>query len=348
MYTPKFNYSDKVVQNLVKIEKTKTQMEAIDLSYSIKNKIQFQNKAIDILHFSNFLGLEFTLKDAEKIVNAGKPENVDEVRGVILKNFKNALDFTRSNVADTYSEFDRPIILHLTKLILSQWRETWEVTFRNFEDRIDDRWDSYVGLRDTNIHSNEIENEMNELIEWYKYSSPTITPIVRIAVVFYRLIEISPFTAGNKFIISSIVDYLMMKHGFGARSNSSVLRMINQNEEKIQKAYDIVRKTYDLSHWIDIFTGMVMTDLGESREEIHEFIIEEEKSKQQPFLNLNKRQLKVLKYLQNVPTIKREDYCHMMDVSTMTAFRDLDDLVRKKLLKIEGRGRGTKYKLSTM
>ncbi|MCA9386539.1 Fic family protein [Candidatus Dojkabacteria bacterium] len=348
MYTPKFNYSDKVVQNLVKIERNRTQLENVDLSYVIKNKIQFQNKAVDILHFSNFLGLEFTLKDAEKVTNSTRPENVDETRSIILKNFKNALDFSRSNVAETYSEFDRPIILHLTKLLLSQWRETWEVTFRNFEDRIDDRWDSYVGLRDVNIRSNEIENEINELIEWYKYSSPTIAPLVRIAVVFFRLIEISPFTAGNKFIITAIIDYLMLKNNFGGKTHSSTLRMINQNEEKIQKAYDIVRKTYDLSHWIDIFTSIVMNDLIESREEIHDFVIEEEKSKQQPFLNLNKRQLKVLKYLQNVPTIKREDYCHMMDVSTMTAFRDLDDLVRKKLLKIEGRGRGTKYKLATM
>lgn len=347
MYTPKFNYSDKVVQNLVKIEKNKTLMDSIDLSYPVKTKIQFTNKSTDILHFSNFLGLEFTLKDAEKILNSQTIEGVDETRSIILRNFKNALDFTRSNVADTYSEFDRPIILHLTKLLLNQWRETWEVTFRNFEDRIDDRWDSYVGLRDVNIHSNEIEREMSELIEWYKYSSPTITPVVRVAVVFFRLIEIGPFTAGNKFIISAIIDYMMMKHGFGGKSYSSAVRMLNQNEEKIQKGYDIVRKTYDLSHWIDVFSSMVLNDLTTAREDIQEFIIEEEKSKKQPFLNLNKRQLKVLKYLQNVPTIKREDYCHMMDVSTMTAFRDLDDLVRKKLLKTEGRGRGTKYKLAT-
>ena len=76
--------------------------------------------------------------------------------------------------------------------------------------------------------------------------------------------------------------------------------------------------------------------------------MEDERAKKQPFLDLNPRQLKVLRYLQNVPYIKREDYCHMMDVSTMTAFRDVNDLVRKKLLKVEGQGRGTKYRLSTM
>jgi hypothetical protein len=31
----------------------------------------------------------------------------------------------------------------------------------------------------------------------------------------------------------------------------------------------------------------------------------------------------------------------------MTAFRDLKDLVRKKLIKLDGKGRGTKYKLAS-
>jgi hypothetical protein len=31
----------------------------------------------------------------------------------------------------------------------------------------------------------------------------------------------------------------------------------------------------------------------------------------------------------------------------MTAFRDLKDLVRKKLIKMDGEGRGTKYFLSS-
>ncbi len=348
MYTPKFNYSDKVVQNLVKIERSKAILENQDLSYGVRQKLLLQTKSYDILHFSNMLGLELTIKDAEKIANSQKIETMDEMRSIIIKNFKNVLDFNRSNVADTYSEFDKPIMLHLAKLILNQWRETWEANFRSFNEKLDERWDSYVVVRDTSLNVNEIENEINELVEWYKYSSPTIIPIVRIAIVMFRLMEISPFPAGNKFFILSILDYLFLKNGFGSKTYTSVIRMIVNNEEKFLKGYDIVRKTYDMSHWIDIFTSIVSSDLISSREEINEFVAIEEKSKQQPFLNLNKRQLKILKYLQNVPTIKREDYCHMMDVSTMTAFRDLNDLVRKKLLKIEGKGRGTKYKLSSM
>ena len=89
-------------------------------------------------------------------------------------------------------------------------------------------------------------------------------------------------------------------------------------------------------------------DLQESFDNVTGLLGEEEKrNTSQPFLDLNKRQLKILRYLQNIPTVQRDDYCQMMDVSTMTAYRDLNDLVSKKLIKVEGQGRGTKYKLAS-
>ena len=84
----------------------------------------------------------------------------------------------------------------------------------------------------------------------------------------------------------------------------------------------------------------------ETREEMVKTLNEEDKSSKKPFLDLNKRQLKILRYLQTIPTVKREDYVQMMDVSTMTAYRDLTELMEKKLVKLEGQGRGTKYMLS--
>jgi len=348
MYNPQFNYSDRLVQNLVNLERNKVLIQNTDLNYNTRHKLNNHVRALNILHLSNIINLDLTLKDAEKLINNGNIEDVDEIRLSILKNFKNALDFNKSNMADTYSEFDRSLILHITKLVLTQWRETWESNFRSFNDKIDDRWDSFVGLRDVELPVPEIEREIAELVEWYKYASSVIAPGVRIAVVMYRLIEISPFTAGNKFIIAAVIDYLLIKNGLSLNVYSPTLRVIDQNNEKIIKAYNVAKSSNDLSFWIDSIIGLFSSELTEVREDLTEFVKQEEKSKEQPFLDLNKRQLKVLKYLQTVPTIKREDYCHMMEVSTMTAFRDLNDLVKKKLLKVEGRGRGTKYKLSSM
>lgn len=347
MYQPEYQYNDKFVQMLIKLENLRTSIENVDVSYNTKQKLQIRSKNLDIFHFGHLLKLDITLKDAEKINNGGRVEYIDETRSTIIKNFKNVLEFNRSSVADTYAEMDKSIIIHINKIMLSQWKETWEANLRSFNDKIDDRWDNLVELRDEEIPIAEIENELNDLVEWYKYSIPTTPAMVRICIFFHRLIQIAPFNGANKFVAIALLDYLLVKNNFGSKVYTSLVRIFQANDEKVFKSLEIINKAYDIGYWIETFTQLMLLEITQAKEEIGEFVSQEEKSKQQPFLNLNKRQLKVLKYLQSVPEIRREDYCHMMDVSTMTAFRDLNDLVRKKLLKVEGQGRGTKYRLIT-
>ncbi len=347
MFDPKINYTDKLVSNLIKIEHHKTTIQKTELSYNVKQKLNSYNKASDILHIAHILGVELTLKDAEKILISRKVEGLDDERAYMITNFRNTLEFNRSNIAATYGEMDRAALLHINKLIVTNWRESWDARFRNVQETIDERWDNFAPLRDMQADTPR-ENEVSDLIEWYKNVTPTMPEIVRIGVAIFRLIEICPFLAGNKITLVGFTDYLLYKNGLSGKSFVSIARNFDLNDEEYIEAYKLSRQNYDLTYWLEVFSRKIMKDLLDAREEINKFLLEDEKAKKQPFLDLNKRQLKILKYLQTVPVIQREDYCHMMDVSTMTAFRDLNDLVRKKLIKIDGKGRGTKYRLSTM
>jgi Fic family protein len=331
MYDPKFTYTDKLVSTLVKLENARTAITSMDITYENKYKLAQTAKTLDVFHLGHFLELDMTLKDADKIASGMKLDHLKDDNAYKLKNFRDALDFSRSQMSDSYAEVDLNTIMHFHKMIMNGWKKGWESSFRNQE-----------------IDNDKIEYELYELIEWYKSVTITITPVVRIGIFIYRFIELYPFAFGNKLTILSYTDYLMFKNGFASKVYSSVLKIFNSNEMKFFEAMDYSRKNFDLAIWLEIFTHAMFRDLMEIRENVSEFIKEEEKSKDQPFLDLNKRQLKVLRYLQTVPMIKREDYCHMMEVSTMTAFRDLNDLVRKKLIKIEGQGRGTKYRLASM
>lgn len=348
MYDPKFTYTDKLVSTLVKIENAKTLISSMDLAYDNKYKLSQNAKSLDIFHLGHFLELDMTLKDAEKIASGLKLDDIKDENAYKLKNFRDAIDFTRSQISDSYAEVDLTTIMHFHKMIMQGWHKGWEAKLRSqSEDDIqpDDNW---AVLQNAEIDKGRLEYELYELIEWYKSITIQITPVIRIGIFIYRLLDLYPFSYANKLTILAYADYLMYKNGFASKIYSSILRIFSANEMKFFEAIDYSRKNYDLAIWLETFAQCVYRDLMDIRENISEFVKEEEKSKDQPFLDLNKRQLKVLRYLQTVPMIKREDYCHMMEVSTMTAFRDLNDLVRKKLIKIEGQGRGTKYRLASM
>lgn len=348
MFKPKFTYTDKIVNNLIKIENHKVSISKNEFSYEVKSKLNQKTKVLDMFHFSHVLGLSLTLKDAEKLTLSRSIEVITDERKMIVSNFRNVHEFARSNMADTYSEVDPAVMLHINKLLLNGWRESWDVKFRNVIQTIDSRWDDWIQFRETDIPEGKTENEIMEAIEWYKSEVPTLPAILRTAIFIYRLIEISPFVAGNKITIMALCDYMLLKNGFSSKIFSSTSRIFDSHSENILEGLTLSKKSYNINHFVERFTESIVKELLITREEINKIVVVEENAKKQPFLDLNKRQIKVLNYLQKVPTIKREDYCHLMDVSTMTAFRDLNDLVRKKLLRLEGQGRGTKYRLSSM
>jgi Fic family protein len=348
MYSPNFNYNDKIVSLLIKIENTKSTLATLDFASNVEHKLVKNVRSLDMMHFANELGYEITVKDGYKLSTGVKVGNMTDADFKIIANFRSVLEFNTSRDVSSYSEVDYSILHHLNRLLINGWEDTWETKLRNAENKVDESWDDWEVLRDKDLAPEQVENAMFNVVDWYKSSIPTMTPLVRLLILIFRLIEIYPFIAANKFTIIALADYVLYRNGFSLNSYTSTIRIFNKNKKKVEESYLVSKKANDLSYWIEQMLVLMNSEMNEVRESISGYMVEEEKAKQQPFLDLNKRQLKVLRYLQSVPFVKREDYCHMMDVSTMTAFRDLNDLVRKKLLKIDGKGRGTKYRLTTM
>ncbi len=346
MLEPKFTYNDRIVTRLVKIEANKTAVQLLELSNGVKSKLQLSAKSNDIFYLSLLLGLEIDLKDAEKIVTATQVEIKDE-RAQLLKNFKIVKEFTHSTSVDGYAEVDTPILLQVNKMLNNGIYSLDDLNFRSvYSDNTPDKYDDWYELKNKEIAQPEIE--LSKLIDWYNNSTTTVTPLIRAAVLFYKLLDISPYNYGNKVTTIAMIDYLLYKSGLSLRTYTSFAKNLYSNFSRFIEGLRVSRNSNDMAPFVEVFLDTINKDLLDIKESVSELLMEDEKSKKQPFLDLNPRQLKVLRYLQTVPSIKREDYCHMMDVSTMTAFRDLNDLVDKNLLKIEGQGRGTKYRLSSM
>jgi Fic family protein len=346
MLEPKFTYNDRIVSRLVKIEANKTSIQLLDISNSIKAKLQLGAKANDIFYLSLILGLEIENKEAERIVTGSQVDIKDE-RAQILKNFKLVKEFTHSTSVDGYAEIDTPILLQINKMLNNSIHKLDDLNFRSvYTENTPDKYDDWYELKNKGIESPE--RELGNLIDWYNNSTTTVTPLIRAAVLFYKLLDISPYNYGNKVTTIALVDYLLYKAGLSLKTYTSFTKNVYANLPRFVEGIRLSRNSNDMAPFVEVFLDTLNKDLLDIKESVSELLMEDEKSKKQPFLDLNPRQLKVLRYLQTVPSIKREDYCHMMEVSTMTAFRDLNDLVDKNLLKIEGQGRGTKYRLSSM
>ena len=61
---------------------------------------------------------------------------------------------------------------------------------------------------------------------------------------------------------------------------------------------------------------------------------------------LNERQVRVLEYLKAYGQITRSEYCTLTGVQRSEAYRELQEMVQKRLVVRRGRGRGVHYVLT--
>lgn len=346
MYQPNFNYTDRVVNTLIKLEGVKSAITVFDIKNDDKHKLIVNAKTLDIFNIGSVLELEMSLKDAGKIASGLRLDNIDDENAKIISNFRDSYEFSRSPSSDSYAEMEITTIVHFLRIMSKGIKRDVLPSIRNTEFL--EASDKLESFRDKSIDYSRIEYELYELIQWYNNGVLDTPPLIRISIFIYRYIELFPLSYLNYFTLLSLVDYLMYKNGFGSRVYLSNLKFFLGNIDRLLSSFSQSRVNNNLIYFVENFIYDLYKELNVTRENLNEFIKEDLESKDKPFLDLNKRQLKILRYLQTVPLIKREDYCHMMEVSTMTAFRDLNDLVRKKLIKIEGQGRGTKYRLASM
>lgn len=344
MYIANYRISDWFVNYLAELEAAKGVISVQISTGTTKSRLEKRLKSYNTFHLAHMLGVNMTLADAEKLID-GRKLPFEDVRGTLLNNFRNVMEFNRSNIVESYSNVDINLVTHLNKLVLTDWKEAWEAKLRTGGEPADNSLDNWVDMRDQTIDSVTLHQELLELLEWYSTNHDRIHPIIRIAVLLFRFWELSPYAAGNKLTALALTDFLLSKYGYSSKAFVPIMRSFDIYEAEYVEAYRSARQTKELSPWIERFTKFMAKDAGDVRDDVGKILGEHEASQKQPFLDLNKRQLKILKYLQTIPTVKREDYCQMMDVSTMTAYRDLMDLVDKKLLRLEGQGRGTKYVL---
>lgn len=346
MFNPEFTITNKILNNIINIEKQLIRIEYLDISTNQALKLKAGTKSLNLFHFAHMISYNISLNDAEKI-SEGKLYDQENASNLLINNLRNVHEFIRSSLQDEYIDIDSSILLHINKIMLSNWKEVWDVKFRNPQIIEDTQWNDWTRVTDKTIEPLTLQDELKSAFDWYKISAQKVHVLIRIAALTFRLIQIAPFSYLNKFTIISAIDFLLKKHGYLSNDYLSTFRFFDSNNSNF---IAVIEKTNlenqnDITFWTEYFTEALALELQAVTENIKS-LSSESSTQKKTFLDLNKRQLKILKYLQTIPTVKREDYVQIMDVSTMTAFRDLNDLVTKKLLKIEGKGRATKYMLT--
>lgn len=192
-----------------------------------------------------------------------------------------------------------------------------------------------------------LSTEMAYLIDYI--NNEELDLIIKAAVVHLWFVILHPFEDGNGRIARALTDMLL------AKSDNSEYRfysMSSQIQKNRKSYYDILERTQkgsmDITNWILWFLENLFLSIKSSEDLLAQIMKKNLFWQKNSNINFNERQKKILnRYLDyfegNLTTAK---WAKMCNCSQDSATNDINDLIKKKILKKVGNGKNTHYILS--
>ncbi|MCK4462753.1 MAG: Fic family protein [Candidatus Omnitrophica bacterium] len=201
--------------------------------------------------------------------------------------------------------------------------------------------------------ADKVNSEMRKFITWSEKESKDIDGLLRTAIAHFYFVTIHPFEDGNGRIARALSDMaLAQDENLSKRYYSLSARIMTERKDY----YDILEKsqksTLDITEWLLWFLGCYMRAIKDSECVISKILQKAMFWQKHAQTILNKNQQKIINRLLDagldgfVGGLTTRKYVAIVKVSRATAYRDITDLLRKKILiRRKPKGRSVSYQL---
>jgi Fic family protein len=193
-----------------------------------------------------------------------------------------------------------------------------------------------------------VAEEMNVFLDWFE-NETGLDLVLKAAIAHLWFVTIHPFDDGNGRITRAITDMLL------ARSDKSVQRFYSMSAQirvERKEYYNILEKTQkgnlDITEWILWFLNCLTNAINASEEILSKVLYKAEFWKLHSTTILNERQQKIINKLLDGfdGKLTSSKWAKINKCSQDTALRDIQDLIKKNILRKEASGgRSTNYEL---
>lgn len=346
MFNPTFTITNKILNNIAKIEASEETIRHAPL-LPLWEK-QFKEDAVvrTVYHGTHLEGNKLHKDEAKDILLGkqvvGRPRDIQEVI-----NYRRVMELIDEEVRRKIERFTEQLIKKLhrtitdkilsseeggeyrTKQVVVKNSQTGEVTFRPPPPI-------------------EIPFLMREFLYWLnREQEDKIHPVLKAGIVHHELVRIHPFIDGNGRVARALSTLILFLEGYDIRRFFSLEEYYDKDAlsyyENLQKA-----TSGDLTPWLEYFTFGTSVEFDRVREKVlrlsKDVKLKERFGGQQIYLT--ERQMKIIEYIQEVGYLQNQSFSTLFpDVSEDTVLRDLQDMIKKNLIKKEGSTKAARYRM---
>ena len=197
-----------------------------------------------------------------------------------------------------------------------------------------------------------VPHEMERFLTWLNKDN-SLDLVLKSIIAHFWFVTIHPFDDGNGRIARAILDMYLAKSDNSKFRFYSLSNQIFKEHKKYNKTIEKTQKgTPDITLYLEWFLGCFERALLASEQNLEIILDKARFWDKHKSINVNDRQRFVINFLydnydKQFGYLRTSSYAKLTKCSTDTALRDLQDLVKKDMLKVEDTGKKTNYLITS-
>jgi len=335
-FNPKFTITPKINKALVEIERVRGFLDAVKLKDEWISDIQKKALILESHHSTHIEGTALSLEQAKDILEGKKVRGVKRDDERELLNYKKAMDFISK-----YLGKDDPttegLIRELHKILVKGVRggKADPGNYRKIQNYvINSRTKEVIYTPPPPL---EVPHLMREFTEWLNREKD-LSPVLVAGIAQFQFVHIHPFLDGNGRTARLLSTLILYKTGYDFKRLFTISEYYDQNRLLYYQAIQSVRKNnMDMTSWLEYFVDGLRSQMKEIQKKGEQLIKQDVKLQKIKKVGLNKRQEKAIRHLIIKGTLSVNEYQSVASCIRRTAQRDLEELVKKRIIKAVAR-----------
>ena len=339
-WLPKYTISDKLLVTIREIGESLGELKSLSLSGQDLSKLEIEARSLSSYASTGIEGNPLPLTDVKRLLKTQKKHIRDTEREVL--NYNKALQSLYAEVRTGRFKLDVA---------------TLEKVQGQVVDGLMDNPANCGALRQTAVvirnpghldeiifippDSKDVRKLTVDLLSFIERHIGKLDAVVLAAIFHRQCVIIHPFMDGNGRTTRLLTTAILGKAGLDMFELFSFENYYNRNISRYFKAVGLTGDYYDLaddidfSAWLEYFAEGILDELRRVRKTLPQT------SSSPPRLEAHHR--RILDYIDAHGSISQREYAGIASRSLASRKLDLDKLVKLKLIKAQGTGRGTYY-----
>jgi cell filamentation protein, protein adenylyltransferase len=318
---------------LIEIERVRGFLDAVKQKEDWIEDMQKKALILESHYSTHIEGTALSLEQAKSLLEGKRVKGINRDDEKELLNYRRAMDFIAKYLGKD-APVSESLIRELHKILVKGVRgeNADPGNYRKIQNYV-------VNSRTREIiyappAPMEVPYLMREFIEWINQTMDD-SPVLIAGIAQFQLVHIHPFLDSNGRTARLLSTLLLYKTGYDFKRLFTISEYYDKDRPAYYQAIRSVKNNnMDMTAWLEYFIDGLRSQITEIQAKGEQLKKQDSLFQKIKKIGLNKRQEKAIKHLINKGTLSVNEYQSIASCIRRTAQRDLEDLIKKKIIKV--------------